>query len=484
MVSIKKKIIMTEDIRVLKGVFNVKGRQLFLVGGAVRDLVLGNEPHDYDFATDATPAEMLGWNCVLSEDKALYKVIDTGSAFGTVTFIMIGVSGSIFEITTFRTDHNCDGRHTDVKFAKTIEEDLSRRDFTINAMAIDMNYPDVIIDPFNGQSDLKNKIIKTVGNATERFEEDTLRVIRGFRFAARYDFEIDFYTIDAMMQAILLADNISKERIKDEIIKAASSKNFSNFIRIAESIDWLNFMFGYNINHLKQMPLNKYHTDNALIHTLKVVDKVEDNGGGALEKIAALLHDIGKIDTVAAGEDWMFHFRKHELVGAQIAKTILEGLRFSNNDVDYITFLVENHMYVKSWKDEVIVKDSSIRKLIRRMKHLDDLLRLVDADNKSHHPDWIMENQVSNIYKRIEQLKDEGTDKINIPVDGNDIMEVLDIKPGKVVGEILRRIENYMLEFPDTTRKNVMVGLLNTKAECNWNFDEMERKLREVKDNV
>jgi len=442
---------LSKDISELINIFKIRNRQLYLVGGAVRDLVMGKAPNDYDFATDATPGEMLSWSLVQRDPK--FKVIPTGADFGTVTFL---INDDIYEITTFRLDHDCDGRHTEVTFSQTIEDDLARRDFTINAMAIDVINGNKLIDLYNGKADIELGAIEAVGNPLDRFEEDHLRMLRAVRFAARYNFEIEFFTYDAIIKNAHKIKKISKERISAEILKAAKCNNFSKFVHELNTTGLAEHIFGDSFVMLKYGPLNKYHNLNPFMHTLKVIDEIEKLDATPLEKIAAMFHDIGKSKSVTMNDDGSFHFYGHDLTGAMITDKIMKDLKFSNKNREFVVDLVKNHMVTKPWKDEVIVRDKSIRKLVRNQVNLDSLLKLIHADNMSHHPNYNMPNQVPNIRERMKSLDSGGRLKVVVPINGKDIMNEFNIKPGRLVGAFIAEAEEFVLEYPAANKYEIL----------------------------
>jgi len=429
----------------LAKVFKDNNKELFLVGGAVRDFLMGNESDDLDFATNATPEEMMSMNA---------KTIPTGFDHGTVTFL---INGESFEVTTFRKDVNTDGRHATVEFSKTIEEDLSRRDFVINSLAMDEKGN--IIDPFNGKGDIENGLIKAVGNANERITEDFLRMLRALRFAARFDFILDSDLFDAIeFNANNLWTTVSAERVRMEIMKAAKSNNFMRFIRLMKVTNILKNVFP-EVNNLVGLEQNDFHNTDAFEHTMNVISKLEREETFPLTKIAALLHDIGKASTKTIDTNNKVHFLQHETVGANMAETAMRRLKFSKKEITFVSGLVRNHMKTKSFGDQVLISDKAIRKLITRTDNLTSLLKIIDADNKSHSFLGLMPNQITILKRRINELGKTPV-KIALPVNGNDIMKRFNLKSGLKIGTILKEVEEMVLENPKITKEEVFKCLI------------------------
>ena len=421
----------------LLNLFKDNNKQLYLVGGAVRDYLMNIPCHDYDYATDATPNEMIAMDC---------KTVETGKDHGTITFI---IDGNHYEVTTFRKDFNTDGRHADVQFSKTIEEDLSRRDFTINAIAMDIN--NNFIDPFNGINDIKNKIIKAVNNPQDRIEEDYLRMLRAVRFATKLNFKIEQSLYTAIHANCHFVTRLSRERINDEIMKSIKSKTFDKFLKLLLEIDLLVFIMP-DVDKLNTIEQNEYHDMNAFNHTLEVIRKCHLNTDNPLIILGALFHDIGKIKTQSVVDN-KIHFYKHDAIGKEITIFIMESLKFSNNEIKFVSGLVNNHMYIKSWGDNPEVKDKAIRKL-RSIDNYEELLILIDADNKSHAPEHSMWNQVNNIRNRISSLKNE-PDKLNLPVNGKDLMLVFKLPQSQYIGKLLNIVKEKVFENPLITKQEI-----------------------------
>ncbi|MCA9385945.1 CCA tRNA nucleotidyltransferase, partial [Candidatus Dojkabacteria bacterium] len=321
------------------------GYSAYLVGGAVRDLLLEKNTKDFDIATNALPEEVT---------SLFPKSITTGSKFGNIIVVAEDEYGERYDVdvTTFRKDEDYFGGRwpTSVEFSKTIESDLSRRDFTINALALDLNTVLTDSDKFievndlddhhNGIDDLLNKVIRTVGDPYERFKEDGLRAFRACRFASELNFTIAEDTKEAIKVSKNIAEMISMERIRDEFLKILMhSKNPSTGIRLLDELNLLDFVIPELIK-TKGINQPEWHDQDVFEHSLKTMDLAEDN-----IKVAALLHDIGKAYTKTTDSDGNVHFYGHDVKGAEVSKKILKRLRFSNAEIDRISNLIRWHMF-------------------------------------------------------------------------------------------------------------------------------------------
>ncbi len=425
------------------------GHKAYLVGGCIRDLILGREPTEWDLTTDATPHVI---------QRLFQKVIPTGIDFGTVTIVQDDGS---YEVTTFRSDERySDGRHPEkVTFTKSLDEDLSRRDFTVNAMAYDP-FSKEFVDKFEGRKDLKKKLIRTVGNPVERFNEDGLRPIRACRFAAKLGFEIDKETLEAISKAIDRVNMIAPERIHDELVKMLGAEKPSiGFEYMRKSgllkiiMPELETCFGVD----QPKPFHKY---DVYWHSLYTCDALPREKYTL--KLAGLLHDIAKPgckQEITSKNKMVFY--DHDTEGVNIAKEILERLRFSNSDIDYIKNLIKNHMFNYSceWSD------SAVRRFMIRVgvKNLEDLFALRIADVKAMERE-IDEEYLSELKKRIARVieEDNALHVRNLKVSGEDVMEVLNIRPGPRVGEVLTFLLERVLDDPGLNNRDTLLRMIES----------------------
>lgn len=442
----------------MNNIFEKNGFKAYLVGGAVRDMFMNKKASDWDVATDATPEQVI---------SAFKKVIPTGIAHGTVT---VHFMGEEIEVTTFRIEQGySDGRHPDkVSYASDIEEDLSRRDFTMNAIAVSLK-DGSIVDPFNGKADIKNKVIRSVGNPLERFNEDGLRPIRAIRFASQLGFEIETNTLQAISNEKVLqkTSTISIERFRDELVKLLKSPKPSVGLKLLEDTNIMKLFLPELLEgrNCIQNDVRGYHVFDVLDHNFYSCD------GAPVHKVnvrlAALLHDIGKpaskvVRVTDEGE--IYNFFSHEKYSETIARKLLTKLRFSNNEINNVCHLIENHMfhYEESWSD------AAIRRFVVRVKpeNIEDLidLRLADMYGKYNMPIQIKESNACDLLiqlqDRIKKIQEENSAFTlkSLAVSGKDLMEI-GIPSGKLIGKILDSLLETVLDDPKQNSKDVLLNI-------------------------
>lgn len=425
---------------------NDNGFEAYVVGGAVRDLISGKAPHDYDLASSARPEEIIK----IMEGAGLRTIIETGLKHGTVTVIS---DGELLEITTYRSDGDyTDSRHPDsVTFSTDIEEDVKRRDFTMNALYLDADGN--VRDLVGGVKDIEDKIIRAVGDPEKRFSEDALRIMRGLRFASKTGASIDPATKAAMLSKRELLREISAERIKVELTGLICGRDASRVIR--ENVDILSVI----IPELKIMEgfdqKSDYHHLDLLEHTLCVLDNIPLGEDGLRDEAlayAALFHDIGKPRAFRIGEDGKGHMEKHPQYGVEIAEVIADNLKFSNELRENVTELVRLH--------DVFVKpdEKRVHRLMCRIPSdlLEMLFILQRADILAHSPKGRKREELLDeiISIRKELLtRDVPLAVKDLAIDGNDLMS-LGVEPGPKMGRIL----NTLLE-------KVVAGEVNNDCE-------------------
>lgn len=437
--------------------FSDNGFKSYLVGGAVRDMLMGKACHDYDIATNATPAQVM---------KIFRNVIPTGIAHGTVTIHIFGLE---LETTTFRTEAEyTDGRHPDnVKYAQTIEEDLSRRDFTMNAIAAELS-TGKITDPFNGQSDIKSRIIRTVGNPLERFSEDGLRPVRAIRFAGQLGFEIEKKTFDAISNEEILkkVEGISTERFRDEFCKILASEKPSAGIKLLEQAGILR-IFVPQFSPCRgclQQDERGFHEFDVADHILYACDGCPKEN--LTVRLSAFYHDIGKPESktteIIDGKE-RIHFHGHEQVSAEKAAASMASLKFSNDEIKKVRHLVKEHMfhYESSWSD------AAVRRFIIRAgaENLEDLFLLRLADIYGMHRIPLQENSPSwkllaELKNRIEKILNENSalSLKDLKINGKDLIEA-GIPSGKTMGKILNELFETVTDSPEMNDKEKLTAL-------------------------
>lgn len=414
------------------------GYEAFLVGGCVRDSILGRPIHDYDITTSATPDEMMK----VFKDK---RIIETGLQHGTITIV---IDGEPYEVTTYRIDGNySDSRRPDsVTFTRSLKEDLKRRDFTINAMA----YNDEVglVDPFNGMEDIKYHKIQCVGKPEDRFSEDALRILRAIRFASQLSFVLEPNTDYILHKMYQNLENISVERINSEFCKIASSSDFC--VQMVLYSDVLSLfipeikdMFGFQQN-------NPYHIYDVWNHTVHAVQAYECdcepdlNSRDLITSLAVFFHDIGKPHCYQDGEDGIRHFKGHGRVSADMTDEIMKRLRFDNDTREKVVELVYYHdatfemgkKYIKRWLNKI--GEEQFRRLLN--------VRRADIKAQADLAQETRLQKIDNIGYILEEVLqgDECFSLKDLVVNGKDVMDIMHIKSGKDVGcwlnEILTRV--------------------------------------------
>ncbi|HNZ84507.1 MAG TPA: HD domain-containing protein [Candidatus Woesebacteria bacterium] len=423
--------------------FNQSGAEIYIVGGACRDLLLGREVTDWDFTTNLTPEEM---------KKLFPKNSFYNNDFGT--FSVVGKKGEIFEITTFRTDVGySDGRHPDeVRWGKSLAEDLARRDFSINAIAITGISAEKmeIIDLFEGRKDLENKLIRTMGNPDERFKEDGLRLMRAVRIASQLGFEIEEKTLVSIQKNAKLINQISSERVRDELFKLLLSPIPSKGVELLRQSGLLGEIMPELLEGLN-MAQKGHHIDDVWTHNLKTLDNCQSKN--PITRLAALLHDVGKPRSMSGeGETRTFH--NHEVYGSRMAVRLGKNFKLSNKELDQLFRLVRWHMFTV----QETQTDKAVRRFIRNVtpEYIDEMIDLRRADrlgSGSKETSWRWEL----FKKRIIEVQKQPFSVRDLKIDGKDVMEILQISPGPKVGEVLNGIFEQVEENPSINDRETLL---------------------------
>jgi tRNA nucleotidyltransferase (CCA-adding enzyme) len=413
--------------------FEKLGFEIYVVGGAVRDIIMGRITNDWDLTTNATPEEIL-------------TVIPGGlynNQFGTVFTDNPDDSTRPHEITTFRKEEGyTDARHPDkIAWGKSLEEDLARRDFTINAIALDKDFQ--IIDPFKGKEDIKSKLIRTVGDADARFGEDALRMMRAVRIATELKFGIEKATFEAIKKNAPLINKIAKERVKEELFKILASPNpydgivlFRNSGLMQEILPEMEKCFG-----VEQKSPGRHHIYDVGDHLLMSLKNCKSTD--TVTRFATLIHDIGKAQTYRKLESGIITFYNHEMVSTKIGENIADRLRFSNNEKDKFIKLIRWHQFTVDEHQT----DSAIRRAIRNvgLENMEDMLALRVADRLgggARETSWRLEE----FKVRLVEVQKQPFSVNDLKIDGNDVMKELNLKPGPEVGKILNDLFEKVVE--------------------------------------
>jgi tRNA nucleotidyltransferase/poly(A) polymerase len=421
-----------DEVNWLINHFKKSGYFIYLVGGAVRDLILARPIENWDFTTNATPEEILKMF-----PDAFYNNI-----YGTVSIpIKLTTNNhskkTIFEITPFRKESDySDFRHPQkVEWAKTIEEDLARRDFTINAIAYD---GEKLIDPFNGQEDIKNKLIRAVGDPDKRFSEDALRLLRAIRFASQLGLMIEEKTRNSIEKNASLITKISWERIRDEFLKILGSPHPSEGILFLRNTKLLFYILPELdvCFSIPQKSPKRHHIYDVGTHLVMSLNHCQSPD--PITRFATLIHDIGKAKTFKKDEkNGLITFYNHEVVGKKLATAVAERFRLSNKQKEKLIRLVEYHQFTVS----ELQTDKAIRRFIRNVgkEYLDDIiaLRFADRIGSGAKPDsW----RFKLFRKRLIELQKEPFKITDLKINGHDVMQILGLKPEPKVGEVLKKI--------------------------------------------
>lgn len=424
---------MTEPIELIKEAF--QGYQLFDVGGYVRDGIMGRVSHDRDLSTNATPSDMITVCKVHGLD---FRYTKNSIAHGTI--VIEGI-----EVTTFRKDVATDGRNATVEWATTIEEDLSRRDATINAIAKNI-YTGEIVDPFDGIGDIKRKIIRAVGNPKERLAEDTLRALRVVRFANRFGFTIEFELLNAILGTSI--DNISVERVREEFMKILETRNDMWITAILYKV-----LPEFKV--LKGLDGGNKHNETVEQHSLMSMEHAMKGSPKPLNAFIAILHDIGKFETYNNTERM---FKGHEDVGAEKIKEIMTRMKFSNDEIEYAYIMVKNHMRWHFYDDGFTTpSDRAIRRAIRDLpdkfskeEMVTDLILLTWADCQGNllNEKESLENYIERkgiLARALEMIKEKPEVTVSgLEFNGKDLIE-MGFKPSPLFNTILTDILNKVI---------------------------------------
>ena len=431
-------------------ILTAAGYEAYAVGGCVRDSILGKEPNDWDITTSATP----------EETKGLFdRTIDTGIKHGTVT-VMLDREG--FEVTTYRIDGDYeDGRHPkEVTFTASLEEDLKRRDFTINAMAY--NEQCGLVDIFGGVRDIEQGIIRCVGNAEERFTEDALRMMRAVRFSAQLGYEIEEGTKSAIRKLAPNLKLISAERIQTELVKLVTSPH-PDYLRIAYETGITEQIlpeFDVCMETAQNNPHHCYSVGEHILHAMLEIraDKVL--------RLSVLFHDIGKPETLTVDEEGITHNKGHAIVGEKMTREILTRLKFDNDTIDKVTKIVLYH------DQEITPTDSGVRRAVNRMgEDIFPMLFPVKRADICAQSDYHREEKlkrlayIKEIYDKILQ-RQECLSLRDLAVTGNDLI-ALGIPAGREMGVLLKELLEIVLEEPERNTKEELLLICREKVRIN-----------------
>lgn len=458
---------------------NESGFEVAIVGGAVREILTGKKISGWDLTTNATPAQIL----------KMFPGSHYTNRFGTV--LVKVKNGEIVEVTTYRTESGySDARHPDeVKWGKTLEEDLARRDFTINAIGLrvvrdkrienieshailadenlresksltldTISYPLKIVDPYRGQEDLKNKIIRAVGDANERFSEDALRMMRAVRFATLLDFEIEEQTLEAIKKNVKNLLRVSKERVREELFKVVASENVDVGMRLFRETGLLTvFLPELDVCFsVEQKSPKRHHIYDVGTHCVMSAKFCPSKN--VIVKFATMLHDIGKAKVANVTNEGVRTFYNHEVVGSRIVNKICDRFHLSRNQKEKMFLLVRWHQFSVG-EDQT---DSAVRRFIKNVgiENVEDMMDLRVGDRLGgglQQPEsWrlkLFRQRIKDVLKQPFTVKD-------LKIDGNDVMRELDLKPGPRVGQILNKLFEEVASDKEKNSKDYLISRL------------------------
>jgi tRNA nucleotidyltransferase (CCA-adding enzyme) len=418
------------------------GFEAYAVGGCVRDLLLGKIPKDWDVTTNASPEQI----------QKVFPETFYENDFGTVTVKTGAEDSSIAEvqITPYRIEGKySDKRHpSEITFAEKLEDDLSRRDFTINAMAMDEK--GTIVDLFEGRDDLKQGIVRTVGDPSERFNEDALRLLRAIRFATTLNFSLDEPTRDALKQHAGLLEAISKERIRDEFVKIIESDRAYSGIELLHETGLLKYIIPELLEGVG-VEQNLHHIYTVWEHNVLAMKYTADKKYSLIVRLAALLHDVGKPRS-KRGEGRNSTFYGHEVIGGKMAFQILTRLKFSNEIIERVTKLVRYHLFYYNVGE---VTESSVRRLMVNVgpENMEDLLKVREADRIGSGTPKAVPYKLRHLKYIIDKVSHDPISVKMLAVKGDEVMKELDLKPGPKIGLILNSLLAEVLDDPSKNSK-------------------------------
>lgn len=434
-----------EVVEVLASAFAQAGKELYLVGGPVRDLLLDLPPTDIDFTTNATPVETRA----IGETIEGHSIYDIGEKYGTIGVVVpINDVGIPVEITTFRSETYEPGdRHPDVSFGEDISADLSRRDITVNAIAIDVKTGE-IVDPFYGRADIEIATLRAVGDADHRFMEDPLRLLRVARFVSQLGFTIETATFNAMVRQAHTLKHISKERIYSELTRLLTGDFPAEGLQVLLDSGLLTIAMP-ELSALANEALGTqgpYREKDLWEHTKRVVAQSVNR---PTVRWAALLHDAAKPQTRSVDDRGEVHFYGHELVGARQARKLLRNLKADKRTEQHVAKLVELHQRPSVY-DANTWTDAAVRRLaLEAGDVLNDLVDLAAADVTSGkvHKQRRARERVEQLRQHIARLEDEqALNEIQSPIDGNELMAMFDRTPGRWIAEVKDQLREMVIE--------------------------------------
>ena len=465
-----------KEVRNIMEAFKQAGFKVYAVGGAVRDILIEREPKDWDVATDARPEDI----------QRIFPDSVYENKFGTVGIKTRSENKgvAVIEATTFRKEGDySDFRHPDkVEFSDLIEDDLARRDFTINAMALSVDGDEInIVDPFGGKDDLKKKMVKAVGDPDIRFKEDALRLVRAVRFAAELGFDIEAETFSAITNNAELLTWIAEERIRDEFVKIIMSDGSGPAWGVTqlENLGLLQYIIpelreGINVSQ------NKHHIYTVWEHNLRALDYAARENTSLEIRLASLLHDVGKPKSKSGeGPDATFH--NHEVIGARMTRKIMDRLKFPKKTAERVIHLVRHHLFYYNVGE---VTEAGVRRFISRVgeENIDDLLKIREADRIGSGVPKAVPYKTRHLRFMIDKVRHDPISPKMLKVDGTMLMDRLQMVPGPKMGMILAILLEEVLDDPKkNTEESLIVRAEELSGRSEKDLSGMAKKARETR---
>jgi len=447
-----------------------KGFQAYLVGGSVRDILMNRAPKDYDVNTDALPEDIV---------DIFPRAVTTGAKFGSIIVLIDDEAGETVavDVTTFRLEEKyINGRWpSHVEFTSKIEQDLSRRDFTINAIAFNLDREaedDAILDPYKGEKDIRDHCIRAVGNAKERLKEDALRTLRACRFSSVLSFELDKEIKDAIPYVLDMVDNLSAERVRDEFLKILyDSPKPSVGLKLLNETGILKVWIPELLEGVGvEQP--QFHVYDVFTHALRTVDEADDS-----VKLAALFHDVAKPRKKLGS-----HFYGHDVLGEKMTVEIMKRLRFSNKEINRVSKLVRWHMFYFPYDERDFLEDSSkkrrskkistwsdaaVRRFVKNVggpDSIDDLIKLRIADATANPKTSFDKKEIVALQQRISEVRERDMvmKVTDLDIDGNDLKK-LGFKAGPKIGEILNELLEIVIEDPVMNDREKLMDIVRDR---------------------
>lgn len=443
-----------------------KGK-VFLAGGYVRDELMGLEPKDIDLVIEM-PDGGIAFATWVTKKLNIYSSTNPVifPRFGTAKFNLRGIKWKRQDLSdidiecvmTRKEKYTTGSRKPDVS-PGTLKQDVERRDFTVNSLLKDLTTGEILDLTGMGKIDLEKGVVQTPLNPDIIFAEDPLRMLRAIRFTVKYGWKLPLFMIRAIKNNAHMLGSISSERIQEELNKMLVTKSPDTAVRLIQ-ITGLNKYVVPELDALIGLQQNKYHKWDAQKHTLQVLKSTPPN---LVTRLAALFHDIGKAETKSVVDNEI-HFYEHEEIGADIAGDIMKRLKYPNDIIDKVTAIIRAHMRLKgAGKEGEIISDKALRKLQADLgDHLEDTLDLMHSDNISHADDASMPNQIPSIRQRLKNVGLRQPQHIKLPIDGNDILKALKLKPGRIVGQLLDAVKDAYFTNPKLTKKDALTLVKKT----------------------